>query len=94
MGKKTTQVGEASRYQDICGQLGHDLKATACVLIVVDGRLGNGLCVAIDPSRPNARDLAHGGGLAAMLRNMADVIEGGEQPAGVGFMTFDPAGEA
>ena len=94
MGKKTTQVGEASRYQGICEQLGHDLKATACVLIVVDGRMGNGFCCSVNPSRPGAFELSQGGGLAAMLRNMADRIEGGEEPAGVGLTEFDPAGEA
>lgn len=46
MGKKTTQVGQASRYQGICEQLGHDLKATACVLIVVDGREPGKKCSA------------------------------------------------
>jgi hypothetical protein len=94
MGKKTTQVGEASRYQGICEQLGHDLKATACVLIVVEGRHGHGFCASFDLSKPRARDLAHGRALVQMLRNMADALEGGEQPAGVGLTTFDPAGEA
>lgn len=93
-GKRTTQVGKASRYQAICEQLGHDLKSTACVLIVVGGRDGQGFCCSIDPAKPGARELAHGGGLASMLRSMADAIEGGEQPAGVGFTTFDPQGEA
>lgn len=94
MGKKTTQVGPAAKYQGICEQLGHDLKATACVLIVIDGRMGNGMCVSVDPKKPRARELAMGGGLAQMLRSMADAIEGGEGPVGVGFTTFDPAGEA
>lgn len=94
MGKKTTQVGQAARYQGICEQLGHDLKATAVVLIVVDGRMGNGFCCSIDPNKPGGIELGHGGGLAAMLRNMAAHIEGGEKPAGVGFTEFDPTGEA
>lgn len=94
MGKKTTQVGEAARYQAICEQLGHDLKATACVLIVVDGRMGSGFCCNINPSKPGAIELSHGGGLARMLRIMADRMEAGEQPAGFGVTEFEPAGEA
>ena len=94
MGKKTTQVGQASRYQGICEQLGHDLKATATVLIVVDGRMGNGFCCSIDPAKPGAIELSHGGGLASMLRAMAERLEGGEAPAGAGLTEFDPAGEA
>lgn len=94
MGKKTTQVGEASRYQGICEQLGHDLKATACVLIVIDGRLGNGFCCSINPAKPGARELAHGAALAEILRAMARKLEAGEQPTGVGFTSFDPRGEA
>jgi hypothetical protein len=94
MGKKTTQVGQASRYQGICEQLGHDLKATAVVLIVVDGRMGSGFCCSIAPEKPGAVELSHGGGLAATLRVMADRLESGEGPSGVGFTEFDPAGEA
>lgn len=89
MGKRTRQVGQPAKYQDICERLGHDLKAAACVLIVIDGRLGDGMSVSIDQKRPGAHELAYGGGLAGLLRGMADSIEGGQQPLGVAYTEFE-----
>lgn len=81
--RKPAQVGRAGRYDEIAERLAHDLKAAAVVLLVVDGRHGNGMSISADPRRGGA-PLALGDGLAALLRIMADKLDSGEaSPNGV-----------
>lgn len=68
-----------------------DLKADAVVLIVRNGRLGNGVSCAVDPSKPGGRELAMGLAMPALLRQVADAIEAGihEGRGPDGFVTTD-----
>lgn len=79
--------GTPSRYDTICTQLCRDLKAKAVILIVAEGREGNGLAVA---GREDYAMIGHPKALSAYLRGLADNIEGGE-PGGIGIHTPDEA---
>lgn len=86
--KHTVQAGNAGKYDQICERLGLDLKAAAVVLIVVDGRHGNGMSVCIDPKGEHA-DIGGGAQLAELLRRMAEMIEAGERPDGTRLTATD-----
>jgi len=77
--------GTPSRYDAICTQLCRDLKAKACILIVAEGREGNGFAVA---GREDYATIGHPKVLAAYLRHIADHVERGG-PAGIGVDTTD-----
>lgn len=81
---KTTQVGREGKYDEIAQRLCHDLKAGAVVLIVINGRLGNGMSVSASAGNEG---LAFGDGLADLLHAMAGQIESGNVtgPAGARF---------
>jgi hypothetical protein len=83
MTRKTSQTGHAGKYDEICERLSLDLKASAVVLIVVDGRHGHGMSVSVDPAKPGAVAMATGGELAQLIRNVADQLDAGEAPGGV-----------
>lgn len=69
--------GTEGKYDDIGERMLKDLKADALVLIVRNGRLGNGFSCAIDPSKPGGVQLAMGFGMPELLRKLADGIEAG-----------------
>jgi hypothetical protein len=89
---KTTQVGNAGKYDQISERLSLDLKADVVLLLVLNGRHGTGLSVSANPAKPGALEKAHGGGLAAMLRYAADALDAGE-PANGARITVDLDGE-
>lgn len=80
--KATVQHGRAGRYDEICERLSLDLKASATVLVVIQGRLGTGMSVCIDPKGGHAHMLMGGHELAALLRECADKLDGGQGPDG------------
>lgn len=58
--KLTKQVGDAGKYDEIAERLSLDLNAAAVVLVVVGGRHGDGMSVALDPMRMGGRAVARG----------------------------------
>jgi hypothetical protein len=84
-------TGTPSRYDAICTQLCRDLKAKGVVLIVHEGREGNGMAVA---ARPAFAQFGMPEVLAPYLRMLADTIDGGVGPQGIGVDIPDEAGQA
>lgn len=74
MTERSTQLGRAGKYDQVAKNLCTDLKAGAVVLIVVDGRHGNGMSVS---AKAGNEGLAFGEGLAELLRKMAEQLETG-----------------
>lgn len=87
--RTTVQLGPEGRYQVICETLGRDLKADAVVLIVIKGRHGTGMSVSTGKGN---HELGYGSKLVAILRAVADDIEAGGQPDGIGYNYSDPEG--
>ncbi len=81
-------TGTPSRYDAICTQLCRDLKAKAVILIVAEGREGNGMSVA---GREEYATIGLPHTLAAYLRHLADKLDDGHQPEGIGVDTPDEA---
>lgn len=79
-------TGKPSRYDAICTQLCRDLKAKAVILIVAEGREGNGFAVA---GREDYATIGAPSVLSAYLRHIADAVDEGEGPAGVGVDVSD-----
>ena len=90
VGKRTVVSGREGKYDDIVERLSLDLKAKAVVLVVIDGRLGSGMSVSIDPRREGAFELAQGGGLALIMARVAEDIARGYGPEGVVVAEFGP----
>jgi len=84
---KTSQVGNAGKYDETTERLSVELDATAIVLIVIDGKRGNGMSVSVNPARPGALEMFAGAGLARVLRAAADKLDGGERPNGIRVTT-------
>lgn len=86
-GKKTTQLGQSGKYDEITENLCRDLNAGAVVLIVLEGRHGTGMSVA---AQPDHRGLAFGEGLAELLRTAAGKLDSGEVtgPRGARFTNW------
>jgi hypothetical protein len=84
MTERSTQLGREGKYDQIALALCKDLKAGAIILVVVDGRHGNGMSVSAGPQHLG---LAMGTGLAELLRKMAEQLETGAVtgPAGARF---------
>lgn len=84
MTERTTQLGREGKYDQIAQTLCKDLKAGAVVLVVLDGRHGNGMSVSASPGH---QELAFGVGLAELLHKMAEQLETGAVtgPAGARF---------
>jgi hypothetical protein len=80
-------TGDPSKYDAICTQLCRDLKAQAVILMVLEGREGNGMSCA---GRGQYATIGVPHVLAAYLRSLADKIEAG-QPGGIGIDTPDGA---
>ncbi len=89
--KRVIQQGKAGNYDEICERLSLDLKAAALVLLVIGGRHGSGMSVSVDPKGGLSGVAMGGDELAAMLREMADMIEAGEGPSGHRFTATDEA---
>ncbi len=83
MGKR--QIGKASKYQAEAEKLLDELQASAVILIVKDGLRGNGMAFSVVPGR--APELIEPRQHAAYLRAIADTMDGGIGPAGVGYTT-------
>lgn len=66
--------GREGRYDDIAERLLRDLKADAVVLIVKNGRLGEGMSCAVDPGKPGAVELAMGFTMPELLESIAAAI--------------------
>ena len=81
-------TGKPSRYNDVCTQLCRDLKAKGVILIVHEGREGNGMAVA---ARPEFARFGMPEVLAPYLRMLAETMEGGVGPQGIGVDTSDEA---
>lgn len=81
MGKTKMLAGTPSRYDTICTQLCRDLQAKGVILIVAEGRDGNGMAVA---GRGDFATIGLPHVLAAYLRSLADTIEAGNGPQGIG----------
>lgn len=77
MGNRKVISGREGRYDDIAERLMRDLKADSVVLIVRNGRLGNGFSCCIDPSKPGGIELGMGYSMPEHLRAVADSIEAG-----------------
>ncbi len=91
--KVHTQVGHTGGYDEVVERLCRDLRARAVVLVVVDGRLkdGIGMSVGVDPSKPGALEFAAGGRLSELLRRAADLIDAGAGPNGFTHSTYPDA---
>lgn len=83
MGKKQF-FGTASRYDAVCTQLCRDLKAKGVVLLVVEGREGNGMAVA---ARPDFAEFGMPHVLGPFLAGIAATMAEGAGPAGMGVDT-------
>lgn len=90
--KRTVVSGREGKYDDISERLSLDLKAKAVVLVVIEGRLGSGMSVSIDPKREGAFELAQGGGLAEIMMKVALDLAGGARPEGVVATEYEPEG--
>jgi hypothetical protein len=66
--------GQAGRYDEVGEQLLRDLKADGIVLIVMGGRLGQGMSCAVDPNKPGGRELAMGFTMPELLESIAAMI--------------------
>jgi hypothetical protein len=88
----TGQSGNKGAYDHISENLSRDLKADAVLLLVVKGRLGTGLSVSVNAAKPGAMEMSMGGGLAAVLRRIADQLDAGEPPNGIRTTVFNPEG--
>jgi len=86
MGRKVIS-GREGKYDEIAERLLRDLKADAVVLIVRNGRLGEGMSCAINPEKPGAVELAMGFTMPALLESVAAAIrlgiEQGHGPDGI-----------
>lgn len=80
-------MGTPSKYDAICTQLCRDLNAQAVVLMVLEGREGNGMSCA---GRGQYATIGMPHVLSAYLRGLADKIDAG-QPEGIGIDTPDEA---
>ena len=79
-----TLTGDAGKYDDLSAELLRTTNASAVVLAVVGGNRGRfGMSVSVDPDKPGAVEMASGKGLAALLRTMADALDGGYPPDGI-----------
>lgn len=73
MGRKVIS-GQAGRYDEIAERLMRDLRADAVVLIVRNGRLGEGMSCAVDPNKPGGIALAMGHTMPELLERVAASI--------------------
>lgn len=79
-------TGTPSRYDAICTQLCRDLKAKGVILIVLEGREGNGMAVA---ARSDFPQFGMPEVLAPYLRALAETMDSGVGPGGIGVDTGD-----
>ena len=83
--------GREGRYDEIAERLLRDLKADAVVLIVKNGRLGEGMSCAINPEKPGAVELAMGFTMPELLESIAGMIRLGiEQSHGPDGISVTP----
>lgn len=73
MGRKVIS-GREGKYDEIAERLARDLKADAVVLIVKNGRLGEGMSCCINPEKPGAVELAMGFTMPELLESIAAMI--------------------
>lgn len=76
-------IGHPGRYDEHAARVLRETEADAVVLVVVNGKKGFGMSVSADPEKPGSIQLASGRDLPALLRTMADLIEGGAGPDGL-----------
>ncbi len=82
MTETTQQIGTAGHYDAIAGRAREEAEAQAVVLIVINGRHGNGFSVQ-EAVPPGGLPIIIGERLADLLRIMADHIEAGASPNGI-----------
>lgn len=64
------EINGPGKYDDLCTLVMQRARARGCFVIVIDGNRGSGFSGQLTPA------LAASGNLAAMLRNMADQLDG------------------
>ncbi len=79
-----TIFGTPGKYDDDAKRVLVETDASVVVLIVIDGKRGQGFSCCGNPARPEAVATIMGGNkLAQLLRRMADMLDAGAPPAGV-----------
>lgn len=79
MGQDTI-LGHEGRYDADAQRILREQEAKAVLVVVIEGKKGFGMSMAC---LPEARDLGFGAKFAALLRRVAESIDGGATPDGL-----------